>query len=717
MNTASATLPIAFTPGLRAEDPLGNYWLHQVTYRLRREICWLWHERGAIAVGDGGTLPPFSDKLSTALDLTRHADEKRLFFANNETAHYLTTQLQSQPPGEPAPVQGSFAWVANELGLNQAACFVLALGLLPVIDSAAITVMAACLNDPARTNPTLALAQRLWDNPGEILALGDPSNPLFRFGLIQLSGGTSRDGSVSDWEAPMSVPALCARLLLFRCTQWPSAFRRVVSKLDDKMPLPGLANLIAARLKTGQSLRLVPIVGTKGAPLAEVAAAIANLAGRPLAELEFPLGPASGRSSLVLSATLAWLQGCDLFVPWREETRCSADERCGSAVLELPRSLPLTVFLGMEDKELLQRLPTANLLPPVTVPPMTFQARRDRWREQLGTDAMHSPLADAVTECARRFRYERNIIDIIAKELLTLEHPLETADLIAACRAEATVDIGDLAQPVNPRFTLPELKLPPKQTQEIQEIVKAMRALTRVHYEWGTARAWNESGLCALFAGPPGTGKTMAGEVIAAELGLPMYRIDLSQVVNKYIGETEKNLHRLFDAAEASDVILFFDEADALFGKRTEVKDAHDRYANLEVSYLLERMERFKGLGVLATNRKQDLDEAFLRRLRFVIDFPLPGEEERQRIWRQIIPLHVEAKEIDFDFLARQFPLAGGHIRSIVFHACLQSAEAEAPRRLTMSALLAAVRSEYDKLDRSISLEQFGPYREILATP
>ena len=156
----------------------------------------------------------------------------------------------------------------------------------------------------------------------------------------------------------------------------------------------------------------------------------------------------------------------------------------------------------------------------------------------------------------------------------------------------------------------------------------------------------------------------MAAEAIAAELALPLYRIDLSQVVNKYIGETEKNLRRLFDAADAADVILFFDEADALFGKRTEVKDAHDRYANLEVSYLLERMERFKGLAILATNRKKDLDEAFLRRLRFVVEFPLPGVAERLRIWRSVIPPGVDASALDFEFLAQRFPLAGGHIRA-----------------------------------------------------
>src|SRR5439155_5780996 len=185
-----------------------------------------------------------------------------------------------------------------------------------------------------------------------------------------------------------------------------------------------------------------------------------------------------------------------------------------------------------------------------------------------------------------------------------------------------------------------------------------MQSLTEVHYVWGTAKAMNESGISVLFAGPPGTGKTMAAEILAIKLGLPVYRIDLSQVVNKYIGETEKNLKRVFDAADISDMILFFDEADALFGRRTEVSDAHDRYANLEISYLLERMERFKGLAILATNRRKDLDEAFLRRLRFIVEFPLPDIEQREEIWRKVIPPRVDASDLDLAFLARQFPLA-----------------------------------------------------------
>jgi SpoVK/Ycf46/Vps4 family AAA+-type ATPase len=241
-----------------------------------------------------------------------------------------------------------------------------------------------------------------------------------------------------------------------------------------------------------------------------------------------------------------------------------------------------------------------------------------------------------------------------------------------------------------------------------------MSALTEVHYGWGTARVWNESGIAALFAGPPGTGKTMAAEVLAARLHLPMYRIDLSQVVNKYIGETEKNLRRVFDAADRSDTLLLFDEADALFGRRTEVKDAHDRYANLEVSYLLERMERFKGLAILASNRKKDLDEAFLRRLRFVIDFPLPEAAERKRIWTQVIPDGVDGSALDVDFLARQFQLAGAHIRSVVFNACLQSAAGGDGKRLTMEQVLVGVRRELEKLNRAVSLDQFGVYAPLV---
>ena len=326
----------------------------------------------------------------------------------------------------------------------------------------------------------------------------------------------------------------------------------------------------------------------------------------------------------------------------------------------------------------------------------------------------------AISECSRRFRYEKETINAISEGIKGLPRTISEKDFMEACRAELDLDIGELAQKVIPRFEDEQLILPRKQRLQFEEIIKAMKALTKVHYSWGTAKVWNESGISVLFAGPPGTGKTMAAEILAIELDLPMYRIDLSQVVNKYIGETEKNLKRLFDMADVSDMILFFDEADALFGKRTEVKDAHDRYANLEISYLLERMERFKGLSILATNRRKDLDEAFLRRLRYIVEFSLPGVKERKRIWHQVIPKTVDSSEIDFDFLAKQFPLAGGHIRSIVFNACLQSAngsrdESDGFRgKLTTEQIITAVKREYDKLNRPISFEHFGSYAKIV---
>jgi SpoVK/Ycf46/Vps4 family AAA+-type ATPase len=322
-------------------------------------------------------------------------------------------------------------------------------------------------------------------------------------------------------------------------------------------------------------------------------------------------------------------------------------------------------------------------------------------------------LDTAVAEAARRFRFERRAIERIVRAL-PRDHTVSPHELFAACRAEALSEFGHLAQPVAPRFSLEELILPTAQAQQIDEIRQAMNALTTVHYDWGTARAWNEGGLSVLFGGPPGTGKTMAAEALAQVLELPMYRIDLSQVVNKYIGETEKNLKRIFDAAELADCILFFDEADALFGKRTEVKDAHDRFANIEISYLLERMERFKGLAILATNRKKDLDEAFMRRLRAVIEFPLPGIPERERLWRAVFPAQVDTRELDIRYLARQFPLSGGHIRSIAFNACLLSVAEAGAAHVSMATLLVAVKRELDKLNRAAGEELFGTYAPLL---
>jgi SpoVK/Ycf46/Vps4 family AAA+-type ATPase len=412
------------------------------------------------------------------------------------------------------------------------------------------------------------------------------------------------------------------------------------------------------------------------------------------------------------------LRRADLFIPLSSLFHPCPEPRHSSQIPVVSASIPATVFLALDDRKNVSSLPQDSLLPIVNVRPLSYEERLAEWRLALGSKARG--LKACIAEISRRFRYEKELIREIAGSLKNSSATISEAQLVEACRAAVDVDVGELAARVVPRFENEMVILPPKQEQQFAEHVKAMQSLTEVHYVWGTAKAMNESGISVLFAGPPGTGKTMAAEVLAIKLGLPMYRIDLSQVVNKYIGETEKNLKRVFDAADISDMILFFDEADSLFGRRTEVSDAHDRYANLEISYLLERMERFKGLAILATNRKKDLDEAFLRRLRYIIDFPLPDAEQRRRIWQQVIPANADSSELDFDFLAKQFPLAGGNIRSIVFNACLQAAadngraESKKGRRLTMKSVLVAIRREHDKMNRSLSGGQFGNYAALL---
>jgi SpoVK/Ycf46/Vps4 family AAA+-type ATPase len=270
-----------------------------------------------------------------------------------------------------------------------------------------------------------------------------------------------------------------------------------------------------------------------------------------------------------------------------------------------------------------------------------------------------------------------------------------------ASRIQARPQLDDLAQRIESTVTWDDLILPPRELATLRNIAVHLRQRLRVYETWGFAQKSSRGlGLSALFAGPSGTGKTLASEVLANELRLDLYRIDLSQVVSKYIGETEKNLARVFDAAESGGTILLFDEADALFGKRSEVKDSHDRYANIEVSYLLQRMEAYRGLAILTTNMKQALDTAFLRRLRFILEFPFPNAAERAQIWQQIFPPQTPLGALDWQRLA-QLNVAGGNIRNIALNGAFLAAEAGSP--VTMAHLRSAAEAEYAKLQRTLS--------------
>lgn len=274
------------------------------------------------------------------------------------------------------------------------------------------------------------------------------------------------------------------------------------------------------------------------------------------------------------------------------------------------------------------------------------------------------------------------------------------------CRSQVRPHLDDLAQAIEAVASWEDLVLPARELTILREIAMHVRQRSHVYETWGFADKGKRGlGISALFVGASGTGKTMAAEVLARELRLDLYRIDLSAVVSKYIGETEKNLRRVFDAAEAGGAILLFDEADALFGKRSDVKDSHDRYANIEVSYLLQRMEAYRGLAILTTNMKDALDNAFVRRIRFIVQFPFPDAEQRAEIWRRVFPANTPVNELQPEKLAR-LNVAGGNIRNIALHAAFLAADAtqegmETP--IGMEHLLAAARREYAKLDRSLT--------------
>ncbi len=327
-------------------------------------------------------------------------------------------------------------------------------------------------------------------------------------------------------------------------------------------------------------------------------------------------------------------------------------------------------------------------------PALAIAERLHLWQRVLGV-----PDADpALRAVARQF-------PLAVHQIRSAVARAGDGDLWEAARETARQRLEDLAERLTPGVRFEDLVLPDEQREILRNIAVHVRRQEQVYEEWGFGAADRGLGVVALFAGVSGTGKTMAAEAIAADLHLDIYRIDLSLVVSKYIGETEKHLRRLFAAAERGGAILLFDEADALFGKRSEVKDSHDRYANIGVSYLLQRMESYRGLSILTTNKKDALDQAFLRRLRFIVYFQFPGPVERELIWRRIWPARTPHQGLDFAKLAR-LNIAGGHIRSIALDAAFRAADAG--RAVTMQDLLAAARAEYRKQERRLTEEEIA---------
>jgi AAA+ superfamily predicted ATPase len=468
----------------------------------------------------------------------------------------------------------------------------------------------------------------------------------------------------------------------------------------------------------GPQLPILQLCGSEVASKMEIAPAACEIAGMKLATL-------STSSIPTITAELN-----NLILLWQREAKLSRSVlllECDEIELsETAKENAIAQFIAKIASPLIIATPDrrrASKRPFITfdVAPPTKQEQLEIWQNALGEIAttlngqvellveqfnLNAPAIYAV--CDEAFGQNSdgdgaNFTDYFSPQQTSKMNPQAAIRdrLWNTCRAQARPRLDDLAQRILPGASWDDLVLSETARNTLREIAAHVRQRTKVYGQWGFASKGRRGlGISALFAGMSGTGKTMSAEVLAAELELDLYRIDLSSVVSKYIGETEKNLRRVFDAAEGGATILLFDEADAIFGKRSEVKDSHDRYANMEVSYLLQRMEAYQGLAILTTNLKDSLDTAFMRRIRFVVKYPFPSTQERAEIWRRIFPKNTPTEGLDCAKLAR-LNIAGGNIRNIALNAAFMAADAG--ESVMMKHLLVATQAEYVKLERTLT--------------
>lgn len=547
---------------------------------------------------------------------------------------------------------------------------------------------AAACGDPERAFPTFSLALAALAEP-HWSAL-TPIAPLRRWRIVELddaAGLTTTRLRLDEriLHFLLGSPYLDARLHgQLRRTPVPEA-------------LTPSYDLAANRLAEGWTNgALVEVTGGDLRSRADLGAAAAARSGLGLYSMsaeDVPTDPAERDRLSRLWQREAILLPAALLVEAGELDR---DQRAATEAFLAGAAVPVVV--SSEDPLRSERTYGAR----VTVPRLDDEEQLGLWAgafEEIDLDV------GELRSLVAQFQLPPHVVRSAAatvRRRLPHEDELDAAEL--AWRAgldEARIGMDELGRRIEPQAGWDDLVLHERQTGVLREIVAHVRQRATVHQEWGFGATLRRGlGVTAMFAGGSGTGKTLAAEVMAKELGLDLFVIDLSQVVSKYIGETEKNLRRVFDAAERGGALLLFDEADALFGKRSEVKDSHDRYANLEVSYLLMRMEAYRGLAVLTTNMKNALDTAFLRRIRFVVDFPFPAEDERAEIWRRVLPPQAPVKDIDPSLLA-QLTVAGGSIRNIALSGAFLAAEEG--DRLQMRHMLAAARTEYLKLERSLT--------------
>ncbi|MGQ0445241.1 MAG: ATP-binding protein, partial [Beijerinckiaceae bacterium] len=551
-----------------------------------------------------------------------------------------------------------------------------------------IAELCAVQGNGQRRYPSFGLALSALEDP-HWSAL-TPARPLRRWRLIEMSEESGLAANCLRMDE---------RVLHFLAgINYLDARLQALLRLHIPTPLMAPAHAAAAA-SIGQELedRVPPcpvfqLVSDDTDGQEDIAAQVANAHGLQLHVLRAEDVP-TGRHEQEALATL-WEREAVLLPSALLIT--VSDAGASASAIRLAECLHTLLFIASEEPLRLRRRSRCfSVCKPVA------EEQKQLWEEALGASA--AKLNGALDGVSSQFSLSARAIQTTGAEVKADLASSSAPDVVLwqACRTLGRNRLDDLAQRIEPMANWGDLILPDAQRTTLKQIAAHVRHRLKVYQEWGFAtKSARGLGISALFTGDSGTGKTMAAEVLAQEIHLDLYRIDLSSVVSKYIGETEKNLKRVFDAAEHTGAILLFDEADALFGKRSEVKDSHDRYANIEVSYLLQRMEAYRGLAILTTNIKTALDTAFQRRLRFVVQFPFPDQSQREAIWRGIFPSRVPLQGIDYGKLAR-LHVAGGNIRNIALNAAFLAAEAGEP--VGMAHLLHAAHSEASKRERALS--------------
>ena len=605
------------------------------------------------------------DRLLAARDLDTVADAPRAATAGPET-----------PLGR---LRDEFDLTPSEV----AAVFVV---LAPELDTKYETLFAYLNDDVTRRCATVDLCRRfVGASDGEM----DLGSPLFGDGLLD----AVRARPASSWRSScVVVRDPLRRFLLGRDMRRAPASPEPVGVDVDR---------IAAAIRSGR-LTCVALVGGPAEEARASARAIAAQAGRALVEVGD--GNVDRWRDPLLEARLG---GACVYLHLPLEV----PEPAAPSVLAFLRAAahaPLVTLFGVPNPLAWRALFEGTDHEVLKLSPPGASEREGLWGRTLRQQGVRAA-DDDVTAVAHVFSlYPEQIrrAGVRAGRACT-DGAADLAALTASARRECTTGLDELAARVAPVHVWSDLLLPGPTLRRLREFASAIRCRDKVFREWSFLRpAGGTPSLRALFSGVSGTGKTMSAAVVARDLGLDLFRIDLSAVVSKYIGETEKNLERIFTAAEGSNAILFFDEADALFGKRSEVKDAHDRYANIEVSYLLQRMETYDGVMILATNLPKHLDEAFSRRIHVDIEFPLPDEEQRERLWRLLVPTAAPRRDdVDYSFLARQFPLTGGEIRNVALAAAFLATYEDS--EITMHHLVRAVARQRRKQGKLPTASEF----------